>query len=80
MSTGEEPAKPQRRAVVVGEGYAASTTSRFLRLHAFEILIFVILFVLLAISLAAAPLLAPSPQERARILASEVAELARTGH
>ena len=45
--------------------------SRSLRLHAFELLIFVIMFVLLALCLAAAPLIsddvaagAPAPEER----------------
>lgn len=34
-----------------------SSTSRFLRLHAFELLIFVIMFILLAMCLATAPLI-----------------------
>jgi hypothetical protein len=34
---------------------------RFLRLHAFEFLIFAVLFVLLALALASAPLLGPGP-------------------
>jgi len=41
------------------------TIDRFLRLHSFELLIFVIMFVLLALCLAAAPLIAvPSSEAR----------------
>jgi hypothetical protein len=41
------------------------TFDRFLRLHSFELLIFVILFVLLALCLASVPLISESSQEKA---------------
>ena len=54
----------QTPAVVVTGG----TVDRFLRLHSFELLIFVIMFVLLALCLATAPLISvaavPAPEAR----------------
>lgn len=52
---------------------SGGAVSRFLRLHSFELLIFVIMFILLALCLAVAPLIsddvaappgAPAPEER----------------
>jgi hypothetical protein len=51
-----EPSPPWPGAGRTGARRVHSDTSRFLRLHSFEFLIFVILFILLAMCLAAAPL------------------------
>jgi hypothetical protein len=45
----------------------SSVAGRILRLHAFEILIFAVLFVLIAICLAVAPLVAGRPPPRAAL-------------